>query len=117
MQPERAKEGIASRGVYEAPYLVQGHAALIAVDSKGVARKHAKLLPGASYDRVKLALEQLLDRIDPVTKLELVRDHPAPRSRPKPRHHVHPAQAASDHRAYQRRLAAQLAQRIRIFRD
>lgn len=115
MQPERVRQEIPGRGVYEAPYLVQGHPALIAVDSKGVARKHVKLLPGASYDRVKLALEELLDRIDPKPKLELVRDRPA--TNPRRRQHVHPAQLASDRHAYYRRLTKQLAHRIRIFPD
>lgn len=118
MQAASARDGIAERGVYEAPFRVDGHEALLAVDSRGEARKVAKLLPGTSYDRVRASLEAWLDAHDPLPrppKLELVRDRPAQRR--KPRHHMHPAQAASDRHAYLGRLTTQLVQRIRVFDD
>jgi hypothetical protein len=115
MESVRASEGLAGRGVWEAPYLVDGYPALIAVDSRGVARKHAKLLSGASYARVKAALEALLDRIDPVPQLALVRDGSAAR-RSIALPPVHPAHR-DDYHAYRRRLVKQLSHRVLLFRD
>jgi hypothetical protein len=61
-----------ARGIWKAPYLVDGFEVLVAIDSRSAARKHLKLRPGVSEERAAAWLEQLLDRIDPVMKLELV---------------------------------------------
>lgn len=109
------------RGVYEADYLVQGHRVLVAIDSQGNARKHVKLTAGVSYARAKAWLEQLLDRIDPVPALRLVRRDSAPGlSAPAPA--SNPAQGgrpthADDRRLYTRRLAQAAASKIRLIRD
>lgn len=54
------------RGVYPAPYLVKGQPALIAVDSKGDARRHVILTPGMDAEHEATALRTLLNNIDPV---------------------------------------------------
>lgn len=61
------------RGVWEAPYRVDGVRVLIAVDRFGNARKHVKLT--AKVDPIRAAdwLSQLLDRIDPLPELRLVK--------------------------------------------
>jgi hypothetical protein len=115
------KSEILERGVYEADYLVGGHQVLVAIDSRGNARKHVKLTPGVSYARAKAWLEQLLDRIDPPLELRLVRGGGAPPPAParaasdavrdgRPTH-------ADDRRLYTRRLARAAAARLRVFRD
>ena len=116
MESAQLKDGIPGRGVYEAPFLVDGHRALLAVNTRGVVRKVAKLLPGASYERVMAALETWLDRDDPLpppVKLELVRDRPAPKRPPRKLHPCH----ANDFHAYRRRLISQISQRVHVFRD
>jgi hypothetical protein len=74
-----AAESILERGVYRAPYLVDGVEVLIAVDSRGVARKHVKLKAGVSESRATDWLRGLLDRVDPLPQLRLVRDDPPSR--------------------------------------
>jgi hypothetical protein len=53
------------RGVWRAPYLVRGMPALIAVDARGVARRHVVRVPGADEVRESDALADALDRMDP----------------------------------------------------
>jgi hypothetical protein len=65
------------RGVWRAPYLVDGHPALIIVDSFGVVRKHVKIVAGVDPIRAADWLAELLDRIDPPRGPKLVRDEPA----------------------------------------
>jgi hypothetical protein len=65
------------RGVWEAPYKVQGVRVLLAVDRFGNVRKHAKLTPNVDPLRAADHLRALLDRIDPTPQLRLV--GPAPR--------------------------------------
>lgn len=81
--PNSTAESILDRGVYRAPYLVDGDAVLIAVDSRGVARKHVKFRPGVDEDRAAEWLRALLDRIDPpfrAPKLTLIKnEEPAPK--------------------------------------
>jgi hypothetical protein len=67
-------ESVLNRGVYRVPYLVDGAEVLIAVDSCGVARKHVKLRAGVTEERATDWLRNLLDRIDPLPQLRLVRD-------------------------------------------
>lgn len=127
MQTVSAGGEVPPRGVYEELYRIAGCHVLVAIDSKGDARKRVKLLPGISYDRAKRWLEELLERVDPIVPpppmLTLVRDlpeRPADRStwaRPAaPAHTLHPAHV-DDYRAYRRRLAMQLSHRLRLFRD
>jgi len=71
-----ASDAMLDRGVYLAPYLVQGFEVLIAVDSRGVARKHVKLRRGVSEPRATAWLRAFLDRVDPVPRLQLVREDP-----------------------------------------
>lgn len=76
-----AAEQLLERGVYRAPYLVDGSEVLIAIDSRGVARKHVKLRDGVNEARATEWLRGLLDRLDPVDarpRLELVKPSPAP---------------------------------------
>lgn len=105
------------RGVYFAPYLVDEYEALIAIDARGRARKHLKLVPGLSEERATAWLRQWLDRIDPAVvapKLELVTTTgPAPAVP----HNRYRSADPNDFRAYRNRLARSAAQRVRIFRD
>jgi hypothetical protein len=57
---ESARE-VAPRGVYKALYYVKGKAVLVAIDSKGDARKHLKIDRSDDEPRLKRALEELLD--------------------------------------------------------
>lgn len=61
-----------ARGVYKALYLVKGWPALVAIDSRGNARKHLKIKNPDDEPQLKHALEELLDMIDPVPRLRLV---------------------------------------------
>jgi hypothetical protein len=56
-----------ARGVYKAPYLVNGFEVLFAVDRHGVARKHIKIAQIMNEERGTRWLELWLDRIDPPT--------------------------------------------------
>jgi hypothetical protein len=77
---ESAVEGwLFDRGVWRAPYLVEGYPALIAVDSFGVVRKHVKVVAGVDPIRAADWMLELLDRIDPPRGPKLVRDEPAAR--------------------------------------
>lgn len=67
-----AASAVLARGVYRAPYLVNGFAVLFAVDRNGVARKHFKLTHLIDEERGTRLLEQFLDRIDP-PRLQLVK--------------------------------------------
>lgn len=69
---------VAPRGVYKALYYVKGKAVLVAIDSKGEARKHLKIDRREDEPRLKRALEELLDAIDPLPGPKLVRDMPSP---------------------------------------
>jgi hypothetical protein len=95
---------ILARGVYRAPYLVDGVEVLVAIDSRGSARKHVKLRAGVDELRAKEWLEDLLDRIDPLPKIELVRESPAEERR---------AGGWANDRAYARHLAKRGAQLMR----
>ena len=102
------------RGVIYAPYLVRGCRVLIAIDSKGEARKHLKIENGITEEIATRWLTAWLDRVDPVPKLELVtprlvRPHPIVR-------YTNPVDP-NDFRAYRNRLIRNAAQRVRIFRD
>lgn len=115
MQGAAARDNeLLERGVIYAPYLVHGRPVLIAIDSKGEARKHLKLENGITEEMGTRWLLTLLDRIDPVPKLELVtprqiRPHPIVR-------YTNPVDP-NDYRAYRNRLIRNTAQRVRIFRD
>lgn len=120
MQPERARRELCGRGVWEAPYLKDGCVVLVAIDSRGEERKRVKLLPGISYERAKAWLEELLDRVDAVPKIELVADTPLPRRPARPTRPIRPLPYSADpydRRAYRNRLIAQAAHRIRLFSD
>lgn len=65
MASQAALGRLFERGVWRAPYLVRGMPALIAVDARGVARKHVVLEPGADEVRESDALADALDEIDP----------------------------------------------------
>lgn len=67
---------VLERGVYKAPYLVNGFEVLFAVDRHGVARKHVKLTHMVDEVKGTRLLEQFLDRIDPPA-LKLMRPNPA----------------------------------------
>lgn len=67
-----ADDGDLARGVWEAPYKVEGVRVLIAVDRFGNVRKHAKLTPNVDPLRAADHLRELLDRIDPAPLLRLV---------------------------------------------
>lgn len=54
-----------ARGVYKAPYLVNGFEVLFAVDRDGVARKHLKIAQIMTEERATRWLELWLDRVDP----------------------------------------------------
>lgn len=73
-----AANEVAPRGVYKALYHVKGKAVLVAVDSKGDARKHMKIHRAEDEPMIKRALEELLDMLDPVPGPKLVRDAPSP---------------------------------------
>lgn len=57
------------RGVYKARYRVKGVEVLVAIDSKGDVRKHLKIEHPCDEPRLKRALEELLDMLDPQLKL------------------------------------------------
>jgi hypothetical protein len=57
---------VAPRGVYKALYFVKGKAVLVAIDSKGDARKHLKIERGDDEPKLKRALEEFLDMVDPL---------------------------------------------------
>jgi hypothetical protein len=113
------RSAVLDRGVYEADYLVDGLEVLVAIDSRGNARKHLKLKAGVSYDHAKRWLEQLLDRIDPPTTLRLVsHEEPLPYKPVAPFSTVSAFPThADDPRAYRRRLAKAAMNRVRIFGD
>lgn len=69
---------VAPRGVYKALYYVKGKAVLVAIDSKGDARKHLKIERGDDEPKLKRALEEFLDMVDPLPGPKLVRDAPSP---------------------------------------
>jgi hypothetical protein len=121
MQRAAAAEVRLERGVYFAPYIVGDYEVLIAIDSRGRARKHLKLVPGLSEERATAWLRQWLDRINPVEqppKLELVTETRAAR-RPAPavpRNRYRSADP-NDFHAYRNRLARSAAQRVRLFSD
>lgn len=118
MQGLATKAVMLERGVYETPYLVDGVRALIAIDSRGVARKHIKLRAGVSYDRAKAYLEELLERIDPEPRLELVRDAtPATIGVPPRLPRGQTSFDPHDRRAYLRRVARDAWSRVREFDD
>lgn len=54
-----------ARGVYKAPYLVQGYEVLFAVDRNGFARKHLKITQLMNEERATRWLEGWLSRVDP----------------------------------------------------
>ncbi len=62
-----------ARGVYRAPYLVNGFAVLFAIDRHGVARKHIKITQLMNEERGTRHLELFLDRIDP-PRVQLVEE-------------------------------------------
>lgn len=62
------------RGVYIAPYSVKGSRVLVAIDSRGEARKHQPITDDMSEVMMTAWLRSLLDRIDPVPVLTLVVD-------------------------------------------
>lgn len=73
------QDGMLERGVYRAPYLVEGYGVLIAVDSHGVARKHIKLMGDVSEETATTWLRGWLDQKDPLPQrpqLALVKDDP-----------------------------------------
>lgn len=109
MQSKAAADEILGRGVYKAPYLVDGVEVLIAIDARGAARKHLKLRPGVSEHRATAWLREWLDRIDPRPTLKLVTSAPPVQTVP--------VAAYDDGRAYERRLAKRAAGKIRLFRD
>lgn len=86
------------RGVYWAPRQYRGRPLLYAVDSHGDEIKRLVILEGINEDAAIEWMWCVLDAIDPVVKLELVRD--TPRS-PAPEPKLPPY---ADARAYERRL-------------
>jgi hypothetical protein len=76
MQAEASE--VAPRGVYKALYYVKGKAVLVAIDSKGDARKHLKIERGEDEPQLKRALEEFLDMVDPLPGPQLVREAPSP---------------------------------------
>jgi hypothetical protein len=84
-----ASSEVAPRGVYKALYNVKGRAVLVAIDSKGDARKHLKIERGEEEPQLKRALEEFLDMVDPLPGPQLVREEAGPgwpydRSTPPP---------------------------------
>lgn len=73
-----AAHKLLDRGVWLAPYLFDDREqlpVLIAVDRRGVVRKHVKLRAGVDEQRATDWLWQVLDRIDPI-QLRLVEPSP-----------------------------------------
>jgi hypothetical protein len=66
-QPDRPI--LLKRGVYKAPYTVDGHAVVIAVDSAGNRRRAIVLTRGVSAVDATAELRAWLDDADPVIKL------------------------------------------------
>jgi hypothetical protein len=73
------------RGVWKAPFLINGNEVLLAINSQHDILRFVQLLPGLDEDIEATALEALLDRVDRVT-LKLVAEpaptHTAPDARP-----------------------------------
>ena len=66
------------RGVYRAPYRIDGCPVLYAVTSAGERfKKIIVLREGVSEERAVRWFEELLDRVDPRPQLQLVTDKPA----------------------------------------
>ena len=82
-----SSSGFMERGVYIAPYSVKGSRVLVAIDSKGEARKHQPIVDDMSEIMMTAWLRNLLDRIDPIPVLTLVvdREHAFRRADPLPR--------------------------------
>jgi hypothetical protein len=57
------------RGVYKAPFKVEGCPALIVIDSKGERRRTVALRPGMDAVELTADLRDWLDDADPVLKL------------------------------------------------
>ena len=71
------------RGVYRAPYRIDGCPVLYAVTSAGERLKKIVVLrPGVSEERAVRWFEEILDRVDPRPQLRLVPDQP-PSALPK----------------------------------
>lgn len=116
---EPVSRELLQRGVWRAPYLVPGGVpVLIAIDRFGVVRKHIKLAAGVSELRAAGWLTELLDRVDPVPRLRLVKsfERERPTREIDPRLYSDPRSPLAKQR-YIRSLVRAAAWKAREFRD
>jgi len=67
-----AVEGAAARGVWRAPYDLDGYPVFIAIDSRGRRVAEVVMFRGLVPSRVKKTLSDILDTVDPRYQLRLV---------------------------------------------
>ena len=71
--PVPVRKQLLDRGVWEAPYLLEGNVrVLIAINRRGVTCGHVKLRAGVDEERASAYLLQQLERVDPDPVLRLV---------------------------------------------
>lgn len=69
----KTSSGIAARGVWRAPHLQDGYPVIIAVDTRGRRIASIVLARGLTPSRVRRMLQDVLDSVDPVYHLQLVK--------------------------------------------